>query len=125
MENREEINRLKREISDCIISISNFETFRANLIESMRNFVNDKYASLDKALAEYGSFDEIHNAYGYDIISTRMYNKLKKLYEDRQKDPTERYVADVLEFLDTRLSDMKGNLDILRHALEIYEIGEK
>ena len=80
-----------------------------------------KYAPLDKALKEYGTFGEIHNAYGYDYISEKRFRNLKKLYDERQNDPTGRLTADVLEFIDRRLNDLRGHLQIMERAQEQYQ----
>lgn len=103
----ESIKRIQREILTTKTEIGNVERFRETVEKAIAELTGRKYAPLDKALKEYGTFGEIHNAYGYDYISEKRFRNLKKLHDERQNDPTGRLTADVLEFIFSKIKGLE------------------
>ena len=69
-----------------------------------------------KDLEDYASIDEIHNAYGYDIISESECKRLMALWEAREKYVTKsgEFSDEVTMFINQALNAIGGNyLDFL------------
>lgn len=48
---------------------------------------------LERAINEFGSFNGIHDAYGYDFISEKRYQKLCKLKDEKDSGVISSYIC--------------------------------
>ena len=108
-----EQNKLKAEKQ-----LKDLNEFRTTVKTAVDKYLEKKYAPLEKALLDYGSWNGIKDAYGWDMISKKKYDKLLILHLEKAEDSTAQYLADVLQYIDKKIEDTKRWLADTKSHLE-------
>ena len=72
------INDYQKELKETQKIISAFE--------EIKRIYFKKFIPLEHAINEFGSFNGIHDAYGYDFISEKRYQRLCNLKEEKESE---------------------------------------
>lgn len=121
MTNEELLAQTKNDIRKCEQEINSLQDFKVIVKTAIEKFLSDKYSALDKAIAEYGNFEEIQTAYGYGFITKRKYEKLNDLQKQRESDSTNKLMTEILRFLEGRNEELNRHLAVLRRVYELQE----
>ena len=92
--------------------------FKTTVKTAVDKYLEKKYAPLENALLEYGSWKGIKDAYGWDMISKKRYEQLLTLHLEKNEDTTAQYLADVLQYIDKKIEDTKRWLADTKSQLE-------
>ena len=106
-------NKLKAEKQ-----LTELTEFKATVKTAVDKYLEKKYAPLENALLEYGSWKGIKDAYGWDMISKKKYDKLLTLHLEKNEDTTAQYLADVLQYIDKKIEDTKRWLTDTKNQLK-------
>ena len=111
------INFAKTRLRNHQANLAAYRLYREELPKAVDQYLDKKYAPLKKALAEYGSIGEIHNAYGYGYIGEKKYQSIMYLYEQYENDATNRLLVVTLEQIDRTIEELSACVDTARRDL--------
>lgn len=83
--------------------------------------IEKKYKPLELALQEYESMDGIQMAYGYGFISSKKYDKLQALHEERQQDVVGKFLDGFCQEWERRISKLKADRDMALIRIEVLK----
>lgn len=108
-ENKKMINDYQKELKETEKIISAFE--------EIKRIYFKKFMPLERAINEFGSFNGIHDAYGYDFISEKRYQKLCKLKDEKDSGVISNYIDNIINenikhklFLIDNINKIKNNI---------------
>lgn len=103
------INDYQKELKETEKIISAFDEIKRTYFK--------KFQPLEKALKDYGSFNGIHDAYGYDFISEKRYQRLCKLKEEKDSGVISSYIDNIINenikhkmFIIENIDKIKNNI---------------
>ena len=124
MNQNSEIEQLETEIRKRSASLQNYVEFRSTVKRAIDELLERKYAPLEKALEEFGSMEQIRDAYGWELISKARYYKLTRLDAERREDNTYALAEDLFIHIDRRIDDMTNDIEGKNRRLEALKLAE-
>lgn len=112
-----EIEIAQKRVRTYEVELKEYRQYANDLRAAVDLYLKKKYAPLERALAQYGTLDEIQTAYGYGYISKKRYKQIVGLAYMQQDDPMRRLFNSTEWQINVRISELEACVKSAQHEL--------